>query len=334
MDGPPGSAGKYTRRAAAPPLPRRRPAQFFRLDEPDEPRIETLGDCGAFSYVREEIPPYTVDEVIDFYDECGFDYGISRRPRDPRLRPRPPTSARTAPQPSGLAAPPAAHARTRRRVPAPPRAREGPLRATRRRAGLESRVVRARGPSAAGDRLRAHRARRHGPAEDARDPGLPASNRRRSAHPRRSFHLLGVTRSEQHLGASRATASRASTAPRRSGRRSRTTATTTTRSTASTSRSASRRSTATPGSSDGSAPANIDQQTRSRARAGAASIVASRPTSDARDSATPSTALARLRRCCTTAETRPQPPIHARHSRLRLEAPAPAGSARRSASRS
>jgi hypothetical protein len=36
-----------------------------------------MGDCGAFSYVREERPPYTVDDVLDFYEDCGFDYGIS-----------------------------------------------------------------------------------------------------------------------------------------------------------------------------------------------------------------------------------------------------------------
>ena len=36
-----------------------------------------MGDCGAFSYVREADPPYTVDEVIDFYDGCGFDSGIA-----------------------------------------------------------------------------------------------------------------------------------------------------------------------------------------------------------------------------------------------------------------
>ncbi len=36
-----------------------------------------MGDCGAFTYVREDDPPYTVDEVIDFYEDCGFDAGIS-----------------------------------------------------------------------------------------------------------------------------------------------------------------------------------------------------------------------------------------------------------------
>ena len=40
-------------------------------------RLETMGDCGAFSYVKEKAPPVTTTEVIDFYDRCGFDYGIS-----------------------------------------------------------------------------------------------------------------------------------------------------------------------------------------------------------------------------------------------------------------
>jgi hypothetical protein len=50
--------------------------RFFRLDESEE-RLLAMGDCGAFAYVNEECPPYTVDQVIDFYDECGFDLGIS-----------------------------------------------------------------------------------------------------------------------------------------------------------------------------------------------------------------------------------------------------------------
>jgi hypothetical protein len=50
--------------------------RFFRLDESAEPLL-AMGDCGAFAYVNEEYPPYTVDQVIDFYDECGFDLGIS-----------------------------------------------------------------------------------------------------------------------------------------------------------------------------------------------------------------------------------------------------------------
>lgn len=46
---------------------------FFRL--PDG--VHALGDCGAFNYIDEQEPPYTVDEVLDFYEECGFDAGVS-----------------------------------------------------------------------------------------------------------------------------------------------------------------------------------------------------------------------------------------------------------------
>ena len=48
--------------------------RFFRLDEPE---IETMGDCGAFSYAKQEYPPYSVPDVLSFYEEFGFDYGIS-----------------------------------------------------------------------------------------------------------------------------------------------------------------------------------------------------------------------------------------------------------------
>lgn len=50
---------------------------FFRLNECSWGSIPVMGDCGAFTYVREEHPPYTVDEVIEFYLDCGFDQGIS-----------------------------------------------------------------------------------------------------------------------------------------------------------------------------------------------------------------------------------------------------------------
>ena len=59
--------------------------KFMRLDQsqaaknPDcHPlRLETMGDCGAFSYVNETVPPVSTTEVIDFYEKCGFDHGIS-----------------------------------------------------------------------------------------------------------------------------------------------------------------------------------------------------------------------------------------------------------------
>ena len=40
-------------------------------------KLETMGDCGAFSYVREDIPPVTTDDVIEFYERCSFNFGIS-----------------------------------------------------------------------------------------------------------------------------------------------------------------------------------------------------------------------------------------------------------------
>jgi hypothetical protein len=36
-----------------------------------------MGDCGAFTYVREPAPPYSIEDVSAFYVDCGFDYGIS-----------------------------------------------------------------------------------------------------------------------------------------------------------------------------------------------------------------------------------------------------------------
>jgi hypothetical protein len=50
--------------------------RFLRLEASAQP-LKTLGDCGAFNYVREEKPPYSPAEVHDFYAELGFDYGIS-----------------------------------------------------------------------------------------------------------------------------------------------------------------------------------------------------------------------------------------------------------------
>src|SRR5262249_22714255 len=50
---------------------------FFRLDAIKCFRMTTMGDCGAFTYVNEPVPPFSPDQVIDFYEQCGFDLGIS-----------------------------------------------------------------------------------------------------------------------------------------------------------------------------------------------------------------------------------------------------------------
>jgi hypothetical protein len=76
VDGVTGGAGRYTM-AQRHRLYRDGVRNFFRLDSAPGPAVATMGDCGAFTYVREDVPPYTPDQVIDFYDECQFDLGIS-----------------------------------------------------------------------------------------------------------------------------------------------------------------------------------------------------------------------------------------------------------------
>jgi len=36
-----------------------------------------MGDCGAFGYLKETVPPYTTSEILDYYTGLGFDYGVS-----------------------------------------------------------------------------------------------------------------------------------------------------------------------------------------------------------------------------------------------------------------
>jgi len=47
--------------------------EFLRVPE----SMKVMGDCGAFTYVKEEEPPVTVEEVARFYQDAGFDYGAS-----------------------------------------------------------------------------------------------------------------------------------------------------------------------------------------------------------------------------------------------------------------
>jgi len=51
--------------------------QFLRIDEKRLSHLKVMGDCGAFSYKDAEVPPFSVDDVIDFYERCGMDLGIS-----------------------------------------------------------------------------------------------------------------------------------------------------------------------------------------------------------------------------------------------------------------
>ncbi|MFW7270006.1 tRNA-guanine transglycosylase DpdA [Gluconacetobacter sp. Hr-1-5] len=51
--------------------------KFLRLDKPEFAHLDIFGDCGAFTYVQEERPPYSPGEMVEFYDECGFTHGCS-----------------------------------------------------------------------------------------------------------------------------------------------------------------------------------------------------------------------------------------------------------------
>ncbi|MDR6846955.1 tRNA-guanine transglycosylase DpdA [Sphingomonas sp. BE137] len=51
--------------------------KFLRLDTPQFAHLDIFGDCGAFTYVQEERPPYAPAEMAEFYDECGFTHGAS-----------------------------------------------------------------------------------------------------------------------------------------------------------------------------------------------------------------------------------------------------------------
>jgi hypothetical protein len=50
---------------------------FLRLDAPQNAHKLLFGDCGAFSYARLETPPYTPDEMINFYQDGQFTHGMS-----------------------------------------------------------------------------------------------------------------------------------------------------------------------------------------------------------------------------------------------------------------
>jgi len=72
VEGTGNSTGRYTlgqqRRFSAEGV-----REFLRLP----PHMKIMGDCGAFSYVRDPEPPVTVEEVSRFYAESGFDIGAS-----------------------------------------------------------------------------------------------------------------------------------------------------------------------------------------------------------------------------------------------------------------
>lgn len=50
---------------------------FLRLDTPKFASLDLFGDCGAFTYVKQDVPPYAPNDTAEFYDDCGFTHGCS-----------------------------------------------------------------------------------------------------------------------------------------------------------------------------------------------------------------------------------------------------------------
>lgn len=51
--------------------------EFLRFSEENYPGSWVFGDSGAFSYHTQFEPPYSVDDMVDFYGEGGFTHGCS-----------------------------------------------------------------------------------------------------------------------------------------------------------------------------------------------------------------------------------------------------------------
>lgn len=47
--------------------------EFIRFDN----SRPVMGDCGAFDYVTEYLPPFETDEILDYYQRLGFNIGVS-----------------------------------------------------------------------------------------------------------------------------------------------------------------------------------------------------------------------------------------------------------------
>lgn len=47
--------------------------RFLRLPR----EFPVMGDCGAFGYINEKVPPYTTPEILEYYTRLDFDFGVS-----------------------------------------------------------------------------------------------------------------------------------------------------------------------------------------------------------------------------------------------------------------
>jgi hypothetical protein len=71
-----GISGKYTE-AQAMRFRRVGAREFLRLDDPKYATLDIFGDCGAFSYHKEDLPPYKPEDTAEFYDDGRFTHGCS-----------------------------------------------------------------------------------------------------------------------------------------------------------------------------------------------------------------------------------------------------------------
>ena len=51
--------------------------KFLRLDGARFAKMSIFGDCGAFSYVERDTPPYSPEMMLDFYADGHFSHGCS-----------------------------------------------------------------------------------------------------------------------------------------------------------------------------------------------------------------------------------------------------------------
>jgi hypothetical protein len=51
--------------------------EFLRLKGPRFSHMSIFGDCGAFSYADQDVPPYTPEMMLDFYADGQFTHGCS-----------------------------------------------------------------------------------------------------------------------------------------------------------------------------------------------------------------------------------------------------------------
>jgi hypothetical protein len=51
--------------------------KFLRLDKPEFANLSIFGDCGAFTYHKQRVPPYSAEDMVEFYHEGEFTHGCS-----------------------------------------------------------------------------------------------------------------------------------------------------------------------------------------------------------------------------------------------------------------